>query len=272
MRKVILITNSDFAGTLFFNRLLKHDIGIEAVYLVSALRGNFLGRLRRALTLCATRSMIFLWYKTAVERLLFKWLSVDERTIKSIRRLCRERGIPCEEVRDVDETAFVGKIRRSGKAMVLSAYGSQKFSDALIAAAGVFWNVHGSYLPYYRGAASYFWMLMNDAQPRGVTIHEVAGQLDAGTIITQRVINPNFNESLYSYHARCVLEAADLFMRAYGKYWDAQAGKTVFGGYRPTETMEIAGLPLGRDVREFKKKGKHFFYWNDFRQIKGHLN
>jgi len=272
MRKVILITNNDFAGTLFLNRLIKHKIEIEGVYLVSALRGNFKERLQRALALCATRSMIFLWYKTVVERLLFKFLSVDEKTIKSIKRLCRERHIPCERIHNVDDERFIDKIKCAKDALVLSAYGSQKFSEALVSAAQAFWNVHGSYLPYYRGAASYFWMLMNDGDPRGVTIHEVGKQLDSGAVITQRVINPNWNESLYSYHARCVLEAADLFVRAFEKYLDAQAGKIEFSPSRSSEKMGIAGLPKGRDVREFKKRGKHFFYWNDFNQIKGHLN
>jgi folate-dependent phosphoribosylglycinamide formyltransferase PurN len=271
MSKIVLITNNDFAGTLFLNRLIKYRLDVRQVYLVAGIRGNVVERIQRMGELCASRSLLFLWYRYLVERFLFRLLSVDGKSIKSIPTICRENNIGCERVRDVDEPHFVAKVRQAGDALVLSAFGTQKFSEALVFAADTIWNIHGSYLPYYRGAAPYFYMLMKDEHPRGVTIHELTPKLDQGKVIMQAVINPKWNESLLAYHGRCVIEAAELFVRAFQKYTIA---RTMEAGEppKPMEQRPVVGLPRRADIREFRRRGKRFFYWNDFNGIKSQLN
>jgi methionyl-tRNA formyltransferase len=48
-------------------------------------------------------------------------------------------------------------------------------------------NVHGSYLPYNRGANSDVWAIIGD-DPAGVTIHYMVEKIDAGPIIAQRKV------------------------------------------------------------------------------------
>jgi len=48
-------------------------------------------------------------------------------------------------------------------------------------------NVHGSYLPYNRGANTDVWAIIED-EPAGVTVHYMTEELDAGPIIAQREV------------------------------------------------------------------------------------
>ncbi len=47
------------------------------------------------------------------------------------------------------------------------------------------WNLHPSLLPKYRGPDPLFWQLRRHETDTGVTLHQVTGELDAGSIITQ---------------------------------------------------------------------------------------
>ena len=49
-------------------------------------------------------------------------------------------------------------------------------------------NVHGSLLPYYRGAAPINWAIINGEKETGVTIQQMVYELDAGDIISQEVL------------------------------------------------------------------------------------
>jgi len=48
-------------------------------------------------------------------------------------------------------------------------------------------NVHGSYLPYNRGANTNVWAVIED-EPAGVTVHYMTKEIDAGPIIAQRKV------------------------------------------------------------------------------------
>ncbi|MDP2193314.1 MAG: formyltransferase family protein [Alphaproteobacteria bacterium] len=48
------------------------------------------------------------------------------------------------------------------------------------------YNMHGSYLPHFRGCAPINWAIIKGAKTTGVTLHEMVAKPDAGAIIDQR--------------------------------------------------------------------------------------
>lgn len=49
------------------------------------------------------------------------------------------------------------------------------------------YNMHGSYLPHFRGCAPINWAIIKGAKTTGVTLHEMVEKPDAGAIIAQRI-------------------------------------------------------------------------------------
>ena len=63
-------------------------------------------------------------------------------------------------------------------------------------------NIHHGKLPDYRGMPPGFWELYNSELSAGVTLHQVAAQLDAGDILCQATIDIRPFETIESLRAR----------------------------------------------------------------------
>lgn len=74
-------------------------------------------------------------------------------------------------------------------------------------------NVHPSLLPKYRGAAPIQWALLNGDERTGVSIIDVAEQMDAGDILAQEVLSIKTEDTAASLHDRCASVGADLLVR-----------------------------------------------------------
>jgi len=276
MPKVTLITNSDFSGTLFLNYLVKAEIEIEKVYVVAAIRGGLGKKIQKTINLLSKKSASFLWYRSFVEKALFRNMVLNGKPLLTINRIEKQYGIAMEPVKDVDDPGFVAQFNKfkDSNDLVLSAYGSQIFPDQLIDQVKNFWNMHGSYLPYFKGAAPYFWMMLKTDYPSGVTLHQVAEKIDPGRIIKQAEVIPDNSDSLLLYHARCVLAAGKLFVSVFRNQntdvvEEKHEGKEVPSWSNPSGYLSRRQyeLPLSCDIDDFKKRGKRFFRWDDFEQI-----
>ncbi len=71
--------------------------------------------------------------------------------------------------------------------MLVSAYFSQILKSEIIQLTrfGVL-NIHPGWLPSYRGAMSYFWVLHNGSDRGGVTVHWIDEGIDSGEILERR--------------------------------------------------------------------------------------
>ena len=71
-------------------------------------------------------------------------------------------------------------------------------------------NLHGSLLPEYRGAAPIHWAVMNGENKTGVTTFFIDEKIDTGAIIAQREMPIGPEETTGSVHDRMMLLGADL--------------------------------------------------------------
>jgi methionyl-tRNA formyltransferase len=74
-------------------------------------------------------------------------------------------------------------------------------------------NLHGSFLPKYRGAAPIQWALINGDEETGLTTFKLAEKVDTGNIYLQEKVKINPEDNFESLHDRMSLIGADLVLR-----------------------------------------------------------
>jgi methionyl-tRNA formyltransferase len=71
-------------------------------------------------------------------------------------------------------------------------------------------NLHGSFLPKYRGAAPIQWSLINGDEETGLTTFKLAEKVDTGNIYLQEKVKINPEDNFESLHDRMSLIGAEL--------------------------------------------------------------
>lgn len=70
------------------------------------------------------------------------------------------------------------------------------------------YNVHGSILPAYRGAAPINWTIMNGEDVTGVTTFKLTHDIDTGDIALQRFVSIELNDDAGIIHDKLMMEGA----------------------------------------------------------------
>lgn len=76
-------------------------------------------------------------------------------------------------------------------------------------------NLHGSLLPQYRGAAPINWAIINGEKETGVTTFFLKHQIDTGDIIYQEKINIEANDTAGSMHDKLMEIGANLVVKTW---------------------------------------------------------
>ena len=123
-----------------------------------------------------------------------------------------KEGIDVFTPENVNDSEWVSKIREMGPDVIFSFYYRYLLSDALleIPRAGAF-NLHGSFLPAYRGRAPINWVIIKGEQETGVTLHYMIARADAGDIVCQKSVAIAFEDTALSLFRKLV-KAADLLL------------------------------------------------------------
>ena len=74
-------------------------------------------------------------------------------------------------------------------------------------------NLHGSYLPKYRGAAPIQWALINGDTETGLTTFKLAEKVDTGNIYLQEKVKINPDDNFETLHDRMSFIGADLVLK-----------------------------------------------------------
>ncbi|RPI64021.1 MAG: methionyl-tRNA formyltransferase [Ignavibacteriales bacterium] len=74
-------------------------------------------------------------------------------------------------------------------------------------------NLHGSYLPKYRGAAPIQWALINGDSETGLTTFKLAEKVDTGNIYLQEKVKINSDDNFETLHDRMSLIGAEIVLQ-----------------------------------------------------------
>ncbi|HCE46629.1 MAG TPA: bifunctional UDP-glucuronic acid oxidase/UDP-4-amino-4-deoxy-L-arabinose formyltransferase [Lentisphaeria bacterium] len=152
--------------------------------------------------------------------------------------------IPVYAPADVNSTVWVKMIQDLKPDIIFSFYYRDMLKPAIldIPPKGCL-NLHGSYLPAYRGRCPINWVLVNGEKETGVSLHYMTAKPDDGGIVAQMKIPISLKDTALSLHLKADAAAAKLLEKALPKL---KAGKarsipqdkskaSYFGGRKPKD-------------------------------------
>jgi methionyl-tRNA formyltransferase len=169
----------------------------------------------------------------------------EEIWFQSVRELADNQGIPWL-TSDINLQENVERVRAIAPDFIFSFYYRNMITPAVleIPRRGAF-NLHGSYLPCYRGRVPVNWVVINGETETGATLHLMVEKPDAGDIIDQERVAINFTDTAHDVFAKVTEAALTVISRAWPLLRDGRATRTpmdlasgsYFGGRKPVDGL-----------------------------------
>ncbi len=191
LRAVVLYTTGHLGSAILFNRLVESP-EFEVVGLVRAaavpFRRDFVRRLKKHLKKVGWRFAWLLFWQRVVQGVGWGLGSLAPgRLVRPGFRIASERGIPVHRCGSVNDAACREFLAERRPDVLVSAYFTQILRTEAIAIPRLgTLNVHPGWLPAYRGAMCYFWVLKNGEERAGVSVHWIDQGIDTGALLARR--------------------------------------------------------------------------------------
>ncbi len=149
----------------------------------------------------------------------------------SVRELADTHGIPWR-TSDINEPENVALLRELAPDFIFSFYYRNMIKTEVLAIPlrGAL-NLHGSYLPRYRGRVPVNWVVINGERETGATLHYMVEKPDAGDIVAQDKVAIAFTDTAHDVF----LKVTDAAVTVLGRAWPLLAN-----GSAPRIPMDLA--------------------------------
>lgn len=162
---------------------------------------------------------------------------------KSVRDLADSHGIPYI-TSDINLPENVSLVKEAEPDFILSFYYRNMIKAEIleIPASGAL-NLHGSYLPKYRGRVPVNWAVINGETETGATLHYMVEKPDAGDIVDQEKVEISFTDTAHDVFAKVTDAAVTVIKRAWPELANGSskripmilANGSYFGGRKPAD-------------------------------------
>ncbi len=107
----------------------------------------------------------------------------------SVKNWAGQKGITVYTTEEINSPDWIDKIAAISPDIIFSFYYRKMICQKILdlPSVGAF-NLHGSYLPYYRGRCPVNWVIINGEAKTGVTLHYMIEKPDAGDIVGQKPV------------------------------------------------------------------------------------
>ena len=134
-------------------------------------------------------------------------------TFTAVKQFAIENNIPVLQPVKMKDESFIRELKKlSADLFVVVAFRILPKEVFEIPKCGSF-NLHGSYLPKYRGAAPIQWALINGDTETGLTTFKLAEKVDTGNIYLQENVKINPDENFETLHDRMSILGAELVLK-----------------------------------------------------------
>lgn len=168
-----------------------------------------------------------------------------------------------ENLRDESVMAVLGEL--APELIVVAAYGRVLPDEILSLPPRGCINVHSSLLPKYRGAAPINWAILNGDKETGVTIMDMARELDAGDILLQRSTPIGPEEDAAGLFDRLAVLGGELLVEAVDRIEEGAAARTPQDPdqvtYAPMLSKALSPVDWGRSAQEIHDQIRGLFPW-----------
>jgi UDP-4-amino-4-deoxy-L-arabinose formyltransferase/UDP-glucuronic acid dehydrogenase (UDP-4-keto-hexauronic acid decarboxylating) len=174
---------------------------------------------------------------------------------ESLAFLAAENGIKVFTPLDINQSDWVAKIRELNPDIIFSFYYRNMIKSEILGLPpkGCL-NLHGSYLPAYRGRCPVNWVLVNGETHSGATLHYMTEKPDQGDIVDQEAFLIGPYDTALDLHHKLAKAANTMLDRALPLIKNDKAPRTpqdhvratYFGGRKPKDGLIDWSLPAQR--------------------------
>ncbi len=127
----------------------------------------------------------------------------------SVKDWAQKHAIPCYTTDEINTPKWIDKISSLQPDILFSFYYRKMIGKAILSIPRLgAMNLHGSYLPAYRGRCPVNWVLVKGEEKTGVTLHYMTEKPDAGDIVGQIEVPIDENDTARSLNDK-LCAAAD---------------------------------------------------------------
>jgi UDP-4-amino-4-deoxy-L-arabinose formyltransferase/UDP-glucuronic acid dehydrogenase (UDP-4-keto-hexauronic acid decarboxylating) len=129
----------------------------------------------------------------------------------SVKKWAEQKNIAVYTTEEVNSTQWIEKIAAINPDIIFSFYYRKMICREILdlPRMGAF-NLHGSYLPYYRGRCPVNWVIINGEAKTGVTLHYMIEKPDAGDIVGQKPVMIDISDTAKTLYDKLCLAAKNL--------------------------------------------------------------
>jgi len=170
--------------------------------------------------------------------------SAEHIWFDSVADLCRELAITSVTPETPNTPSWIARIREEAPGIIFSFYYRTLLSGEILALAPLgAYNLHGSYLPAYRGRCPVNWVIINGEKQTGVTLHQMVEQPDAGPIVAQEQVEIACDDTALTLYNKLVRTSGTMLDDVLPKMKSGAFSKTpqdltrgsYYGGRRPED-------------------------------------
>ncbi|NQV22957.1 MAG: hypothetical protein HQ518_01210 [Rhodopirellula sp.] len=266
--RIVLLTSPGTYGSIIINTLAQHaGVELAGVGLTNRVYRNtgLIGTVRKSVQRMGWR---YTAYNALASNVAWTILQLGKRP--SGLTTCKQNVRPIVDVNSAETLAWLNEIKPD---YVASFYFNQWIgAEVRLLPKRDCVNVHPSLLPAFRGPDPVFRALQRGVTDIGLTIHRVADDFDAGTILHQvgHTINPT--SSVFNVYCECAQRGANLLgdwlatggqvqVNEATETTDALADKTTEAGQG-----DYATFPTAAEVRDFVQSGGSLIRSKELRQ------
>lgn len=181
-----------------------------------------------------------------------------------LHHLCDRHGVPYQTARSANGPDAVAALRAWKPEVLVSVSSPERLDEEALATAPMAAiNVQWALLPRYGGIAPYFWVLRNGERETGVTVHLMAPELDTGSILRQRRLAIEPEDTSLGLQLRLTeVGAAELVTALRELPGSIDAARAQDPADRTYFTW-----PQRTDVRAFRRRGRRLARLRDYRRM-----
>lgn len=160
----------------------------------------------------------------------------------AVKQCALRHHIPVLQPRNLKDESFHAELRAlDAELQIVVAFRMLPTAVWEMPRLGTF-NLHGSLLPKYRGAAPINWAVMQGEQETGCTTFFLQHEIDTGDVLLQRRIPIGPDETAGDVHDRMMLHGAELVLQT--------VALIESGNYQPSKQNDAAATPAPKLHRE----------------------
>jgi methionyl-tRNA formyltransferase len=129
----------------------------------------------------------------------------------SVKYWALQKNIQVHTTTEVNSPLWIAKIAAMNPDIIFSFYYRKMISREILDLPhiGAF-NLHGSYLPAYRGRCPVNWVIINGEKSTGVTLHYMIEKPDAGDIVGQKAVVIEISDTAKTLYEKLCRAAKEL--------------------------------------------------------------